>query len=118
MKWLPILLAAFALTASAADVTGTWKGTAETPAGTIERTFIFKVDGNTLTGETSSQMMGKSTIEDGKIDGDNLSFSIKVSFQGNDMKLNYKGVVKDAEIKFHVASDNGLDLDYVAKKVT
>ena len=44
MKWLPILLAAFALTASAADVTGTWKGTAETPAGTIERTFIFKVD--------------------------------------------------------------------------
>jgi hypothetical protein len=118
MKWLPILMAAFAFAASAADVAGTWKGTADTPNGSIERTFVFKVDGNTLSGETSSQMMGKSAIEDGKVDGDNLSFSIKVSFQGNDMKLNYKGVVKDGEIKFHVESDNGLNLEYVAKKVT
>lgn len=118
MKWLLILMAACTFTASAADVSGTWKGTAETPNGTIERTFVFKVDGTALTGETSSQMMGKSTIDEGKIDGDNLSFSIKVSFQGNDMKLNYKGVLKDGEIKFHVESDNGLNLDYVAKKVS
>lgn len=117
MKWLPILMAACALAASAADIAGTWKGTADTPNGPIERTFVFKVDGNTLTGETSSQIMGKSTIDDGKIDGDTLSFTVKVSFQGNDMKLNYRGAVKDGEIKFHVSSDNGLNLDYVAKKV-
>src|SRR6266436_490184 len=83
MKWLLILMAVFALTASAADISGTWKGTAETPNGTIERTFVFKVDGDKLTGETTSQMMGKSTITDGKIDGAN--------FQGNEMTLNYKG---------------------------
>src|SRR5260370_27194431 len=76
--------------AFAADVTGTWKGSAETPNGTIERTFVFKVDGNKLTGETTSNMMGKSVIENGKVDGDNLPFSIMIKFQHNEMKADYK----------------------------
>ena len=49
MKWLFVLMALFSITASAADITGTWKGTAETPNGTIERTFVFKVNGTQLT---------------------------------------------------------------------
>ena len=119
MKWLLILLAVFAVAAAAADVTGTWKGTAETPNGTIERTFVFKVDGNKLTGETTSQMMGKSTITDGKVDGDNLSFTITVKFQDNELKLNYTGKVNGNEIKFHVEGANGgPTLDYLAKKVS
>src|SRR5437660_3330361 len=88
MKWILLLMMVFAVTASAADVTSTWKGTAETPNGTIERTFVFKVDGEKLTGETTSQMMGKSVITDGKVDGDNVSFTITVKFQDNEMKLN------------------------------
>src|ERR1700686_3469565 len=102
MKWLLVLFALFAVTAAAADVTGTWKGSAETSQGTIERTFVFKVDGKTLTGETSSQVLGTSKIKDGKIDGDNLSFSITASFQGNDMDVNYTGKVSSdgKEIKF------------------
>ena len=70
------ILAAFAAVAMAADISGTWKGTAENQGGTIERTFVFKVDGTKLTGETTSEMMGKSVITDGKIDGDNISFTI------------------------------------------
>ena len=84
MKWLFVWMAMFLFTAFAADVTGTWKGKAETPNGTTERTFVFKVDGTKLTGETSSDMLGKSEIKDGKIDGDNLSFTISASYQGND----------------------------------
>ena len=119
MKWLLILIAVFALTASAADVTGTWKGTAETPNGTIERTFVFKVDGDKLTGETTSQMMGKSTITDGKIDGDNLTFTIKANFQGNEMTLNYKGKVSGDTIKFTVQiPDSDQTVEYIAKKVS
>lgn len=117
MKWLLLLMIVFVVTASAADVTGTWKGTAETPNGTIERTFVFKVDGDKLTGETSSQMMGKSAITDGKVDGDNLSFTITVKFQDNEMKLNYKGKVSGDTIKFHVEADGGISLDYTAKKI-
>ena len=118
MKWLVILMAVFALTASAADVTGTWKGTAETPNGTIERTFVFKVDGDKLTGETTSQMMGKSTITDGKVDGDNLSFSIKVNFQGNDMVLSYKGKVTGDTMKLTSEFPGGPTIEWNAKRTS
>lgn len=86
----------------AADISGKWKGTPEGPNGMLERTFTFKVDGNKLTGETESEMLGKATINDGKIDGDNVSFSINANFQGNEMKLQYKGKVTGDQIKLNV----------------
>jgi len=118
MKWFLLLAAFFALNLSAADVTGTWKGSADTPNGKVERTFVFKSDGAKLTGETSSEMLGKSTIEDGKIEGDTLSFNIKVKFQDNEMTLHYTGKVSGDEIKFHVEGDQGISLDYTAKKLS
>jgi osmotically-inducible protein OsmY len=119
MKWLLLLLAMFAFTASAADVSGTWKGTAQTPNGTTERTFVFKVDGNKLTGETTSDMFGKSVIEDGKIDGDNISFSITVNVQGNEGKVNYKGQVEGDQIKFTVnIPAYNQTVEYTAKRVS
>lgn len=107
MKWLVIMAAAFATVASAADISGTWKGTAQNQGATIERTFVFKVDGTKLTGETTSEMMGKSTISDGKIDGDNISFTITAKFQDNEMKLNYKGKVTGDSIKLSVEFPGG-----------
>src|SRR5215217_3334205 len=107
MKYLFALIAIFAMTASAADVSGTWKGTADAGNGPIERTFTFKVDGTKLTGETSSEMMGKSVIENGKIDGDNLTFTIKVKFQDQDLSLNYKGKVSGDTMKLNVEFPNG-----------
>ena len=119
MKWLVILMAVFTLTAAAADISGTWKGTADTPAGAVERTFIFKVDGNKLTGETTSDRFGKSEIEDGKVDGADISFTISVSFQGNEAKVNYKGKVKGDEIKFTVeVPGQDQPIEYTAKRVS
>src|SRR5947208_2692478 len=54
MKWLLVLVALFAMVASAADVNGTWKASIETPNGNFEQTFTFKADGNKLTGKVSS----------------------------------------------------------------
>lgn len=119
MKRLPILFSVLALSVSAAEVTGTWKGTAETQNGTIERTFVLKADGDKLTGETMSERMGKSTIMDGKVEGDTITFSINVKFQDNEMKLNYKGKVTGDQIRFSVEVPNGgPSLEYVAKKVS
>jgi hypothetical protein len=118
MKRLLALITLFAIPALAADVTGTWKATAEGPNGTMERTFVFKVDGSKLTGETTSSMFGKSTITDGKIDGDSVSFTITVKLQDNEMKLNYKGKVSGKEIKFTVENPmGGQTLEWLAKKV-
>jgi len=120
MKRVLILMAVFALAAAAADIAGTWNATAEGPNGNMERTFVFKVDGNKLTGETTSAMLGKSTITDGKVDGDNLSFTITADLQGTELKLNYKGKVSGADL--HLTSERagdggGQSIEWTGKKV-
>ena len=54
-----------------------------------------------LTGTVSSPR-GESPISDGKVDGDNISFSVIRNFGGNEIKFLYKGKVSGNEIKFTV----------------
>ena len=117
MKWALCLLAAFACLALAADISGNWKGTADFGGNPVERTFTFKVDGAKLTGETNSQMLGKSTIENGKIEGDTVTFSITAKFQDQEMKINYKGKVnaKGDEMKLTSETPNG-NIEWTVKK--
>jgi hypothetical protein len=118
MKLLLVLTALFAVVASAADISGAWKGTADLQGQPLERTFVFKVDGSKLTGETTSPMLGKSTIEDGKIDGDNISFTITADFQGNAMKMTYKGKVSGDTIKLtaDLGADVGQSIEWTLKR--
>src|SRR3954447_4610933 len=117
MKLFLTLMALFAFAASAADVSGNWKGTAEGPNGAIERSFTFKQDGAKLTGETNSQFTGKSTITDGKVEGDTISFSITAKIQDNEMKIAYKGKIAGDTIK--LSSDfggGGQTIEWTLKK--
>jgi len=119
MKRILLLLATLVLSLSAADVSGTWKTTAEGPNGQIERTFQFKADGSTLTGESQSSMMGKSTITNGKVDGDNISFSMTIDFRGEKMKVDYKGKVTGDEIKLpSTFGDSGMSIEWTGKRVS
>jgi len=119
MKRAITTLFVFALAAFAADISGTWKATAEGPNGSMERTFVFKVEGAKVTGETTSSMMGKSTINDGKMDGDTVTFTIAGNIGGNELKLNYKGKVSGEEIHFtsEIAGGGGQAIEWVARKV-
>ena len=111
------MMMALAVAALAADVTGEWKATAEGPNGSMERTFSLKADGAKLTGETVSSFAGKSTIREGKIDGDNLSFVITVKIQDNEMELKYKGkVLSKDEIKFTAEGFQGQAIEWLAKR--
>ena len=113
-----ILTAILVVAASAADISGNWKGTADFNGQAIERTFIFKVDGTKLTGETNSELLGKSTIENGKIDGDNITFTITANLQGNELKMTYKGKVTGNTIKLSVdlGADVGGTIEWTLKK--
>ena len=117
MKWLLALLVGIALTASAADISGNWKATAEGPQGAIERTFTFKVDGDKLTGKTHSEMLGDANITDGKINGDEFSFTLKANFNGNEMTLNYKGKVSGNELKME-SSFGDQKINWTAKRTS
>jgi hypothetical protein len=107
MLFLSVLVMAFSLFATAADVTGKW--TAEVPGrqgATQQTTFDFKVDGSKLTGTVSTQR-GQLDIQDGKVEGDNLSFVIVLNFQGNEIRLLYKGKVSGDEIQFTRGREGG-----------
>ncbi len=115
-KWLLALIAVFALTASAADVAGTWKASVETPNGNFESTFTFKVDSGKLTGTVASQM-GEAQISEGKVDGDKLSFAVTREMNGQSFKITYEGVVSGSEMKLTVhfpGRDEGFEM--TAKK--
>lgn len=116
MKRILLAILTAAVSAFAADVTGNWKATAEGPNGTMERTFSLKADGEKLTGETVSSFVGKSEIKNGKINGDDMSFTITINFQGNSMDVDYKGkVVSKDEIKF-TADIQGNTIEWLAKR--
>jgi len=115
MKTLIMLFALFAMTLSAADVTGKWKATLETPQGKITRTFTFKQDGTKVTGQTSSDKFGKSKVENGTIEGDVLSFNVTVIFEVGSLKVSFTGTVQGDEIKMTAAA-GGDKLDFVARR--
>lgn len=99
MKWLLAILTVFALTASPTDVSGTWKAAVETPNGTMETSFTFKVDAGKVTGTTTMGQMGESPISEGKVDGDTVSFAVVREGPNGEFRINYKGTVSGDEMK-------------------
>jgi hypothetical protein len=94
------------LQAAGADVSGKW--TAQVPGRngqTREQTFTFKADGDKLTGSVSGMQGSQMEIKDGKVAGNDISFSVTVNFNGNEMKMNYKGALAGDEIKFERTRD-------------
>jgi hypothetical protein len=95
-----VLLLAFAV--AAADIDGKWKAEFEGPNGnTITSIFSFKVDGSKLTGTVEGRR-GPADIQEGKVNGDEISFVVIRKFNDQEFKQNYKGKVAGSEIKFTV----------------
>jgi hypothetical protein len=102
MKTMILALVAFfclSISAFAASVDGKW--TADVPGrggNTMTTTFTFKADGSTLTGTVATER-GENPIQNGKVDGDNISFEQVMNFNGNERHLTYKGTVKGDTIE-------------------
>jgi len=110
-----ILFLAVSIGAAAADLAGMW--TAQVPGrnGTRDTKFTFKVDGDKLTGTMSVE--GQDTvIADGKVSGDNLSFTASVDRGGNMIKFTYYGKINGAEIQFKREGGQGQARDFTAKR--
>ena len=110
------LLSAFALVAQAADISGQWVAQIPGRGGnTQETTFTFKVAGGALTGSITTPR-GENPIADGKVSGDDVSFTQTMERGGNTMKFIYKGKVSGNEIKFTREREGGQATEFVAKK--
>lgn len=110
------VLLVFAMAAPAADITGKWKAEFQTPNGTRESTFDFKVDGEKLTGTVTGARGGANEITEGKISGDDISFVVVRKFQEREMKQQYKGKVSGDQIKLDVTMGER-NFEMVAKKI-
>ena len=96
---LPVLLLVLAIPARAADIAGKWTASFDTQIGVQNYTYTFKVDGAKLTGTAESQF-GKTEITEGAVKGDEISFVENVNYEGNSLKIEYKGKISGDEIKF------------------
>ena len=70
---------------------GKWEITINSPMGAVKAKLDLKTDGNTLTG-TQEAAQGSGPLENGKADGDNLSWSAKIS-SPMPMTLDFTGTV-------------------------
>jgi len=95
-----LLLAAPAF---AADVDGKWTGTMSTPGGDFPLTFTFKADGAKLTGSMTGMDGMEIPITNGKVDGNQISYTVTIDFGGMALEMIYKGVVTPAEIKLDMS---------------
>src|SRR5215475_15320286 len=93
------ILTLVASSAWAADLNGKWVGQAQEKGGEPrEISFDFKVAGAKLNGTVAGALNG--TITNGKVNGDELSFTLSVGKEGAKRILNFKGQVVNGEIKF------------------
>lgn len=98
--------------AQAADPTGTWTWTTPGRNGGPDRvnTLTLKADAGALSGKLSVPGRDGSPVEtpitDGKVDGDNISFNLVRSYNGNSNTNKYSGAVTADKITGKVDSVN------------
>jgi hypothetical protein len=111
-----LLLFLIAGLASAADLTGTWKGSFNFQEQAVPLTLDLK-GATAVTGTIAGMPSGTVEIKDGKLEGDTLTFWIMVEYQGMPVKLVYKGKVAGSEIKFAFGTEDGSwGTEFTAKK--
>jgi hypothetical protein len=94
-----VFLLLWMIQAFGADFNGKWTASFDTQIGVQNYTYTFKVDGNKLTGMAKSQF-GESAVEEGSINGDDISFVENLKFQDMPLRIEYKGKLVGNEIKF------------------
>src|SRR5947209_17120230 len=110
MKSLRVLLATSLATFClwAADATGKWTAEMQGPGGNTRTvTMNLKADGNKLTGTVNGGRGGEAEISDGKVDGNDLSFTVVREFNGNKMTSTYTGKLDGDAIHFNINMEGG-----------
>jgi opacity protein-like surface antigen len=115
-----LLVAVTAAATFAADVTGTWTAEFDTQIGVQKYVFVFKADGEKLTGTADAERMGQKQaqvpLEAGSVKGDQISFIEKLSFDGNALTVTYTGTIAGDEIKFSRSVGDFATETFVARR--
>jgi hypothetical protein len=87
-----VVLTLAAATALAADCSGAWLGAVVGPnSDGYTVTFVFKQDGAKLTGTVQGTQGAPVAIENGKVDGNKISFDVVLA----GVKISHAGTIND-----------------------
>ncbi len=84
--------------AKAGDVSGTWALELKTAGGGGTPTVTLKQDGDKLTGQYTSQMIGEAPVT-GSIKGSDFTFQFSASVQGTTLQVVYTGTLDGSTMK-------------------
>jgi hypothetical protein len=105
-----LVLFSVSLTAGV-DISGKWTGDVPRRGEATPTTFVFKVDGDKLTG-TASSSQGQESFTDGKISGNDISFSM----EAGGARVLFKGTVSGNEIKMTRQREGGEARSFTLKR--
>jgi hypothetical protein len=101
----------------AADITGKWKGALTGADQERPLTFDLTVKAGAVTGTVAGLADHALEVKDGKVTGDAVTFWVQSEYQGQPVKLMYKGQISGNEIHFNISNEEGSwNTDLVAKK--
>jgi hypothetical protein len=115
-----LVIASALVSAFAADVSGKWNAEFDTQIGVQKYTYDFKVDGTKLTGKAAGKRADSESeveIQEGKVEGDEISFVENLKFQDMELRIEYKGKVSGDEIRFTRKVGDFATEEFVAKRV-
>jgi hypothetical protein len=102
--------------ASAGDLTGNWKGAFTFNDQSVPLSFDLK-GAKDITGTVTGFPSGVAELKDGKLEGENLTFWVMIEYEGNPVKLVFKGKADAGEIQFNFGTEDGSwGTQFVAKK--
>ena len=96
-------LGAGPVAAQGAGVDGKWKAEFDTQIGLQKYVYTFKQVGAALTGAANAEMAGEKrdvVLRDVKVNGDTLTFTETIEFQGNAIPVTYTGIVGGDQVAF------------------
>ena len=79
-------------------MSGSWALTVETAGGTGSPSVELEQDGETLTGNYSSQVFGEQKVT-GTIKGNAITFGFTTSFEGSTVAVTYTGTADASTMK-------------------
>ncbi len=128
LLFVTTLLLVVAFAAMAADPTGKWtyEQAGRQGGNPVTVTLNLKASGGALTGNISRPGRDGNAMEtpisDGKVDGDNITFTTSRTMGDMTIKTQYSGTVSGNEIKLKVTSQgrdgNPMTNEVTAKKAT
>jgi len=118
MRYILITLLT-ALSLPAADLTGLWTASMTTPDGQpIVMSLSLQYDGKSLTGYMTDPMGQNNAISNGKVDGDELSFTIVRDMFGEERKMDHNGRLSNGELILNVPRPGGGVREMTFKRVS